>query len=993
MTTTPTAKRKKDGTRFMFTSDHQSRDIKGLTCIYLNARSVKCVNSKHNKLVELQNLVASSDAHVVAITETWLTKDVLDSEILPSNFHIYRKDREVTCSNKRGGGILLGIDNRWSSTRMLEFENNSEIMVCKIQPPSGATIAMILCYRPPNADKDTFTQCLDDILSKVTKCYSHVCVLGDFNLPDINWSTSSINLCAGDSNFVDVIDTHALEQINMVPSNKHGNVLDLVFTNSRDLYGKVSDLESTFPTDHTVLCFNIRAKYPLKHGFQRTIYNFKKANLNALHAQLHDIGLLDVINRDSNVDEAWSSWLQAVTTVVNNCVPKLVIKSSTTPPWFDKQVRHLLNKKNTARRRAKKSNKKCHWARFRKLRNRLQNLLSLKYNNYINSLGDMCKTNPKRFWSFFHSKTRNRCIPESVMNNDVECTEPKDKAATFNHYFHSVFSNDSGASPPQIIHESDCTVSDPYFTTDQVFSVMKNLDVNKAVGLDGLSPFILKHCSQQLAPSLAALFNKSMHLAQVPSQWKLANVTPVFKKGDKHDVQNYRPISLLPAVSKIMERCLHDHIYPQVKSHIYNLQHGFVKGRSCTSQLLKVYHSVGSILDKGGQVDIAYLDFSKAFDCVSHRLLLYKLEKFYGVSGNLISWIDNYLTDRKQRVVIENEASDWLPVTSGVPQGSILGPLFFLLFINDMPSMALSCSTALFADDAKCFKEIKSHGDSVALQNDLNNLHSWGVRWGMCFNAQKCKILSVTRSRSKTMFTYTLNGTPLEHVGNFKDLGVVVNSSLSWSPHIESIICSSKKVCGMIKRSVGYHAPVNVKLQLYKSIGRGNIEYSSQVWSPHNVHNIHAVESVQRSMTRYIVGNSDLSYSQRCKLLNILPLSFRREIADLTFMYKYLHGALDVDFHDEIQVTNVNPRLRSSSQVMKLQENFARTETFKGSFFNRIVRLWNILPLSLRNCESLSTFKAGLNTYYLGKLNSFNVECACTWISNCRCFNCLSQRC
>ena len=289
------------------------------------------------------------------------------------------------------------------------------------------------------------------------------------------------------------------------------------------------------------------------------------------------------------------------------------------------------------------------------------------------------------------------------------------------------------------------------------------------------------------------------------------------KKGDKQNVENYRPISLLAVVSKIMERCVHDILYRKVKDQIYGLQHGFSKGRSCTSQLLKAYHNIGANLDKGGQVDIAYLYFSKAFDCVLHNLLINKLKTSHNINGNLLRWLRNYLSNRQQRVAMESVNSDWKPVVSGVPQCSILGPLLFLLYINDMPPATSFCCTALFADDAKYFREISSNTDCTLLQKDLDCLYKLSAIWGMCFNANNCKILSIPRLRNNIHHNYFINGNILEHVGAFKDSGIVIDNKLCWRMHILSIIDKSKKVSNMVKRTVGYKAPVAVKLQLSMS--------------------------------------------------------------------------------------------------------------------------------------------------------------------------------
>jgi len=890
-----------------------------------------------------------------------------------------------------------------ASKRRADLECDCEMMVCEVCPDKSTRIALVLGYRPPDYDKHVFNQYLETTLCNVFKEYSHVCLLGDYNMPSL-WSKSGTSNCAHDLEFLDIVESYCLEQINNVPSNKHGNLLDLVFTNACELYSDVCDMEQDFPTDHTVLGFDIAKPVKPIKGPQRTVYNYKRANIQALQNILHDKALENTVITTSDVNTAWCNWSNAVMDAIDKCIPKVTIKNSSQPPWFDSEVRHLINVKNTAWRKAKKKNSKKSWSKFRKLRNKIKKVLTVKYDNYIASLGDLCKENPKRFWSFFNCKTKTKGIPDVISNGTNEYCETPDKANCFNKYFQSVFlsERDVDCTYPEpssghgVSHNGTSNdpvnqnVTEPVFSSNIVLSVLRDLDVNSAGGPDGLSPFILKHCCQELAPSLAILFNKSMQSGILPIQWKHANVTPAFKlgSGDKHIVNNYRPISLLCVVSKVMERCIHDHLYPFVKDKIHNLQHGFMKKRSCTTQLLKVYNTVGACLDKGHQVDLVYLDFSKAFDTISHTLLIGKLRNQYNFSNKLLTWIVNYLEGRRQRVVMNNCTSEWLDVTSGVPQGSILGPLLFLLYINDMPSVSTSCTTALFADDAKCIKEILSQHDCVTLQNHLDKLYEWSVKWKMSFNPKKCKVLTVSRT-NKFNFTYALNGVPLENVGTFRDLGVVVDKTLSWSPHIEGIISKAKKVCAMVRRSLGYKAPSNVKLQLYSSLCRSKLEYSSQVWSPYTKQDIKSVEAVQRGMTRYITCNKDLTYTDRCKQLKLLPLSYRREIADLTFLYKYLNGAIDVDFSSDLQVDNVNSRLRSASQGIQVHVNLVRTESYMGSFFNRVAYLWNKLPLEVKTCDTLHTFKAKLNVLYFSKLNVYDVDNPCSWTSVCRCNTCL----
>ena len=308
----------------------------------------------------------------------------------------------------------------------------------------------------------------------------------------------------------------------------------------------------------------------------------------------------------------------------------------------------------------------------------------------------------------------------------------------------------------------------------------------------------------------------------------------------------------------------------------------------------------------------------------------------------------------------------------------------FLLYINDMPLFVQHSTIALFADDSKCFKPINSVNDCILLQNDLDALFRWSQTWKMCFNAAKCKVLTITRNHNPIIFTYNMNNAPLEHVGIFKDLGVFIDSKLSFNSHVDSLVTKCSKVSGFIKRSVGYHAPINVKLQLYKSLVLSLLDFASPVWSPHLKRQIHSLESVQRSMSKFILSNWEASYVERCQDLKLLPLSFRREITDLSFLYKILHSLVDVDFNDVVHFTDPS-HLRSANNGPVLSTPFTRTETFKGSYFNRISHLWNSLPLHIRQSNSLNVFKSKLNFFYSLKLFDFNVDNACTWISNCRC--------
>ena len=256
-----------------------------------------------------------------------------------------------------------------------------------------------------------------------------------------------------------------------------------------------------------------------------------------------------------------------------------------------------------------------------------------------------------------------------------------------------------------------------------VASCLRNLDASKASGPDGIPARLLKDCSSQIAPKLCCLFNLSLNSGWIPSDWKSADVTPIHKRESKESVENYRPISLLPIISKALGRCVYQRFYEHVAHLVSERQHGFLRNRSCVTQLLSVLHTIGDDLDRNTQTDVLYLDFAKAFDSVDRAILLQKLRS-YG---------------RTQRVVVDGVASTWSPVTSGVPQGGILGPLLFVIFINDLPDFTVKgTETALYANDTKLHDTITSTNDCERFQQSLTNLDHWSVQNNIRFTIS-CK--------------------------------------------------------------------------------------------------------------------------------------------------------------------------------------------------------------------------------------------------------------
>ena len=305
---------------------------------------------------------------------------------------------------------------------------------------------------------------------------------------------------------------------------------------------------------------------------------------------------------------------------------------------------------------------------------------------------------------------------------------------------------------------------------------------------------------------------------------------------NKNEAANYRPISLLPIISKTLERCIYWRVYDHVERFTSPSQHGFLRNLSCVTQLLSSFHSTGHDLDTNTQTDILYLDFTKAFDSVDHNILLEKL-RCYGVRGSVFDWFANYLSGR---TLFYGVASDWCSVTSGVPQGSILGPVSFIIFISDLPDVIHTrTKTALYADDTKPHRNAISARDCESLQESLVNLDSWSMENKLFFNASKCKVLTITRKKNPVIYEYTLGSKKLTRVDHEKDLHIMTTANITWDLHVNTVVAKANKMLGILKRTCTSIKDVTTHRSLYLPLVKSQLLHSSEVWSPVNNYTSH----------------------------------------------------------------------------------------------------------------------------------------------------------
>ena len=612
---------------------------------------------------------------------------------------------------------------------------------------------------------------------------------------------------------------------------------------------------------------------------------------------------------------------------------------------------------------AKSSGSQEAWSNYRKTRNEITKEINEAHKVYQEKLFD-CDTNSghKSFWKYIKSLRRDNTGVAPLKHGSSLTRDPHDKAKILNNQFFSVFTHEDLSDLSQCIDPTFPLAPDIAFSTDGILKLIKSLNINKASGPDNISARALVLCAEEIAPVLTVLFTQSFDSGKLPNDWLTANITPVFKKGDKINPKNYRPISLTSLCCKLMEHIICHNIMNHLESnHILNdYQYGFRPSHSCQAQLISIVEELQLALDCHQQVDLIMLDFSKAFDTVPHQHLLKKLS-FYGIDGKLHHWLSTWLTKRSQRVVVDGCESEYVSVLSGIPQGTVLGPVMFLLYINDINNN-VSSSLRLFADDCIIYRTIKSEQDHLQLQQDLHTVNEWSQRWQMCFNISKCVVLRCHRILSPSLFTYTLNEQSIFCIDQHSYLGVTLTSNMSFSPHIQKISAKATRMLNFIRRNL-YNCSKEIKSRAYLTLVRPILEYASPVWDPHLVKDRDQIEKVQRAAARWV--SSDYRWSSSVtSMLNLLSwptLHLRRKISKLQIFYKAIHTLTALPIPDYFNhVTRFTRNYHSLHYILPS----SNSDSYKFSFFPSTIQAWNNLPTSVTESDSMQLFITNLNQFY-----------------------------
>ena len=579
-----------------------------------------------------------------------------------------------------------------------------------------------------------------------------------------------------------------------------------------------------------------------------------------------------------------------------------------------------------------------------------------------------------RYWSFIKCLGKTANMSNVLYRGDGTLTsDDAEKAEIFNKTFASKFTKPNSKPAPDVkAHDID-TLSRFHVNECSVRSALMSLTQNKACGPDNISARTIIECREELVVPLMKICNLSVTSGVFPTRWKSANIVPIYKKGDKKTAGNYRSVSLLPLFAKILEKVVYHQLFLHVSPVLCNEQHGFVPGRSCTSNLAVFLTSAWEAMSEGYQTDVIYTDFSAAFQSVDHRLLIHKLQNSYQLRDSALAWFVSYLSDRRQRVVVGGKTSSWTKVLSGAPEGSLVAPILFSLFINDLPS-EIDSQCLLYADDAKLFRQIASPADGVALQRDLDRLQCWSAKWGLALNPIKCKALTVTLRRAPVQTTYCINKIPLENVREMRDLGVIIDSKLNFASHVSRIVSQANRALGLLIRSFqtgARGAKFNQKTLLvtYFANVRSILEYSCVVWAGAAKSHTERVDRVQHKFLVWLNSHTtapcpSLSYKSLLNHFGIPSLSARRTQYDLLFLRHVFSGRLNsADLLSSFPL-HVPPRSTRSQRLFA--ERPWRVATVRDGLLRRIPRSTNAF-LSARGIDffgaSLGTFRSHVINY------------------------------
>ena len=860
-------------------------------------------------------------------------------------------------------------------------------------------------YRPPDACSEKTRNLLSFLTNYLDSTevdgYKDIMITGDFNLPNIDWESNTVLPTHGREHtesanqLLDFMNSHFLTQVVKCPT-RNNNILDIVLVNNDRIISHVSTSE-THLSDHSLVevALTYNPSKPVTHplpDMERNSFraiDLQKCDFEEINSGLQEINWDDLIALCNEEDDQDGSMFLSLFNLT--VLQVLLIHAPKKPQGRDitrnkfSRNRHTLNRKRknlTARLRALEEHDPTSLA-IKKIKENLANIHIQIRDSHCHQL-EACelkaamavKDNPRYFFSYAKRFSKSITTVGPLESTDGNLTQdPREMADLLQRQYLSVFSNPLSDQKklPVTDQTPDCVLEDIDFSCEDIIKAIKEIDPNASSCPNDIPAKVLHKCCDQLAYPIWYIWKRSFDSGMIPEQLKMQYITPVFKKGDRTKAGNYRPISLTSHIIKIFERIVRRNLMDYLESNntITDAQHGFRSGRSCFTQLLDHVEYILRNLQENNEVDVIYLDYAKAFDKVDHEILLAKLRRL-GVKGRLLKWIKNFLTENRfQTVLINGKRSFLASVLSGVPQGSVLGPLLFLVYINDLVSSIRHSKVSSFADDTKISRSIKLEEDILLLQKDLDAVVKWSIDNNMDLHEDKFEVMNYRINSStflrelpfsSSLTTYeTSEGNDISPSQLVKDLGVNLSTDCKWEAHIKIISKNAKKMASWVLGTFKDRSKFLMTL-LFKTMVRSRLEYCSALWNPHRIQDIQTLEAIQRSFTRRISGCQNLNYWERLKFLHLPSLQRRRERYIIINTWKILQKKAPNDINmvfyesDRLGVrVKVPPRVKGCPSAI--------SSIYEHSFSVKAAKLWNILPKSVNTAQDLNSLKAALGKF------------------------------
>jgi len=947
-------------------------DLGEISVCHINARSFR------NKVDLLQTEAESFD--IITLSETWLCPAITNDSLTLTNFHpLVRKDR----MDEAYGGVGIYVkDNMLCKPRPDLCTNGLEAVWVETKINQDKLLIGSF-YRPPGAPV-SYWGLVSENVRKINNEMVKFVILGDFNTNFLSNPATKL---------LDILNLFNLTQMVDKPTRiteDSQTCLDVIITQTPSLVKNI-DIKAPILSDHSVPCALLRPLHFKNKTFKRLIYDYNKLDEVKFNNLLSNENWNTMLEHD-DIDEAAEMLTEKFMNIAHQCMPsKIITVKSNDAPWMTCTIRKFIKLKNKLHKKAKQSNSENDWKRFRTERNKLINKIRERKLEYYQDLDNKISRNndidKKEWWklvnNYMSRKGTKNNIPALSVNDKLVYSNTE-KAEAFNDYFIeqcTVVEDDNEVLPD--LDTSSSNLNDIKLTTDEVKRAIQELKQNKASGPDLVSNRLLLKSKESMAKLLTDFFNKCLDKERFPKCWKTANVTPIFKKGQSDLCSNYRPISLLSCVGKLFERCVQKHILNYLTSNhiITSYQSGFMTGDSTVYQLLGLYDDLVKNYDDKIATQVIFFDISKAFDRVWHRGLLHKL-KAVGIQGKLLNWFHDYLYNRKQSVVINGESSSIKLVKAGVPQGSVLGPLLFLVYINDIVK-DIDSDIRLFADDTCLALGLNDTARRVEqLNKDLKTIEAWAKKWKITFNQSKTVLLNFKNNNEITT-DLTFYDTILAENQAHKHLGLTIQSDFKWDEHIRLISNRANLQINCL-RFFKYRLSRKTLEIIYKSYILPIFDYADVVWDNITEYQSQSLENLHLEALRSIIGTvRGTSHAKIYKESGFSTLKERRQRHKLILFHKLVHGSMPDHLGDRLPplVSTTNPYPRRNP-LTRVKPRF-KTERYRHSFFPSTVDLWNSLKLETLETKSLSKFKKDINStlsivpyyYYFGERKEQLLHC------------------